>query len=132
MGNLLGWLVTFFFLVSLLSIICYQLICLIDLEIDYTNHYDSAARINKFVVPEFIIQAVFCLACLITGHYLLCFLSLPYLYYNFSLYRTRTHLVDVTEIFNRLNWEKKQRLIKLGYLSMLFLVLFLVDLDSGN
>ncbi|KAL4355320.1 hypothetical protein GQ457_06G032640 [Hibiscus cannabinus] len=122
MGNLLGWLVTFFFLISLLAIICYQIICLIDLEIDYINPYDSAVRINKVVMPEFIIQAVFCLVCLITEHYLLCFLSLPYLYYNFSLYRRRRHLIDVTEIFNQLKWEKKQRLIKLGYLTMLLIV----------
>ncbi|GMI98333.1 hypothetical protein like AT1G12390 [Hibiscus trionum] len=122
MGNLLGWLVTFFFLISLLAIICYQLICLIDLEIDHVNPYDSAVRINKVVMPEFIIQALFCLVCLITGHYLLGFLSLPYLYCNLSVYRRRKHLVDVTEIFNQLKWEKKQRLIKLGYLTMLLIV----------
>lgn len=35
------------------------------------------------------------------------------------------HLVDVTEIFNLLSWEKKKRLIKLGYLLfILFLSLF--------
>ncbi|TYH99832.1 hypothetical protein ES332_A11G092900v1 [Gossypium tomentosum] len=83
-ASLLGWLVTFFFLISLLAIICYQLMCFIDLEIDYINHYDSAVRINKVVMPEFIIQAVFCLVCLITGYYFF-FPSLPYSYYNFIL-----------------------------------------------
>ncbi|XP_052479661.1 probable protein cornichon homolog 2 [Gossypium raimondii] len=99
-----------------------KLMCFIDLEIDYINHYDSAVRINKVVMPEFIIQAVFCLVCLITGHYFLFFPSLPYSYYNFILYRRRKHLVDVTEIFNQLEWEKKQRLIKLGYLIILLIV----------
>jgi len=31
-------------------------------------------------------------------------------------YRQKKHLVDVTEIFNMLAWEKKQRLVKLFYL----------------
>lgn len=40
-------------------------------------------------------------------------------------YMNNQHLVDVTEIFNLLNWEKKKRLIKLGYLLfILFLSLF--------
>lgn len=40
-------------------------------------------------------------------------------------YLRRQHLVDVTEIFNMLNWEKKQRLFKLAYLVfLLFLSIF--------
>lgn len=34
-------------------------------------------------------------------------------------YADRSHLVDVTEIFNQLPWEKKIRLYKLGYLVIL-------------
>ncbi|XP_022759508.1 protein cornichon homolog 4-like [Durio zibethinus] len=125
MAYLFGWLLTFFFLISLLAIISYQLMCFADLEFDYINPYDSAARINMVAMPEFVIQAVFCLVCLTTGPSFMCFLSLPYLYYNFRLYRRRRHLVDVTEIYNQLNWEKKQRLVKLGYLIIL-LVIFIV------
>ncbi|EOX96202.1 Cornichon family protein [Theobroma cacao] len=133
MANLFGWLMTFFFLVSLLSIIGYQLICFADLEFDYINPYDSAARINMTVMPEFVIQAVFCLVCLTTGHSFMFFMSLPNLYYNFRLYVRREHLVDVTEIFNQLNWEKKQRLIKLGYLVTLLVVsLVWLILAVGN
>ncbi|KAJ0088599.1 hypothetical protein Patl1_33275 [Pistacia atlantica] len=40
-------------------------------------------------------------------------------------YTRRQHLVDVTEIFNLLHWEKKQRLFKLAYLIvLLFLSIF--------
>lgn len=40
-------------------------------------------------------------------------------------YTQKQHLVDVTEIYNMLKWEKKKRLFKLGYLVMLlFLSLF--------
>ncbi|XP_022769686.1 protein cornichon homolog 4-like [Durio zibethinus] len=122
MGNLFGWLVTFFLLITLLAIISYQLMCFADLEFDYINPYDSAARINMVVMPEFVIQAVFCLVSLMTGHSFMCFLSLPYLYYNFRSYKRRRHLIDVAEIYNQLNWEKKQRLMKLGYLIILLVI----------
>lgn len=40
-------------------------------------------------------------------------------------YQRNQHLVDVTEMFNLLHWEKKQRLFKLAYLIfLLFLSLF--------
>lgn len=32
------------------------------------------------------------------------------------------HLVDVTEIYNQLSWEKKQRFFKIGYLLILFIL----------
>ncbi|GLT39525.1 hypothetical protein SLA2020_137110 [Shorea laevis] len=121
MGDLFGWLLTFFLLISLLSIIGYQLMCLADLQFDHSSPYDSATRINLSVVPEFVMQGVLCIAYLITGHWFMCLLSLPYLCYDIRLYRWRQHLVDVTEIYNQLNWEKKQRLIKLFYLIMLLI-----------
>ncbi|PSS09750.1 Protein cornichon like [Actinidia chinensis var. chinensis] len=125
MGDLFAWLLFFLMLVSLLAIIVYQLMCLADLEFDYINPYDSASRINQMVLPEFITQGVLCFLYLITGHWFMSLLSVPYLYYNVTLYMKRKHLVDVTEIFNQLNWEKKQRLFKLGYLIfILFISLF--------
>ncbi|KAF7139016.1 hypothetical protein RHSIM_Rhsim07G0101000 [Rhododendron simsii] len=125
MGSLFAWLLFFFFLIALLAMVVYQLMCLADLEFDYINPYDSASRINQMIMPEFITQGVLCLLYLITGHWFMSLLSVPYLYYNVTLYMRRTHLVDVTEIFNLLNWEKKQRLFKLGYLIfLLFISLF--------
>ncbi|XP_057513321.1 protein cornichon homolog 4-like [Actinidia eriantha] len=125
MGALFAWLLFFLMLVSLLAIIVYQLMCLADLEFDYINPYDSASRINQMVLPEFITQGVLCFLYLITGHWFMSLLSVPYLYYNVTLYMQKKHLVDVTEIFNQLNWEKKQRLFKLGYLIfILFISLF--------
>uniref|UniRef100_A0A6N2K0Q1 Uncharacterized protein n=1 Tax=Salix viminalis TaxID=40686 RepID=A0A6N2K0Q1_SALVM len=48
-----------------------------------------------------------------------------------SIYTRKQHLVDVTEIFNMLSWEKKQRLFKLGYLiSLLFLSIFWMILTA--
>ncbi|KAF9615347.1 hypothetical protein IFM89_022998 [Coptis chinensis] len=123
--DLYSLLLSFFFLISILGIVVYQLMCLADLEFDYINPYDSASRINRVVLPEFIAQGVLCLLFLVTGHWIMFLLSVPYLYYNARLYMRRQHLVDITEIFNQLNWEKKQRLVKLVYLViLLFLCIF--------
>uniref|UniRef100_A0A7N0SYZ6 Uncharacterized protein n=1 Tax=Kalanchoe fedtschenkoi TaxID=63787 RepID=A0A7N0SYZ6_KALFE len=53
------------------------------------------------------------------GHWFMSLLGIPYLLYNARLYSRREHLLDVTEIFNTLNLEKKKRLFKLGYVIML-------------
>ncbi|CAA3005656.1 protein cornichon homolog 4-like [Olea europaea var. sylvestris] len=125
MGDVWAWLLFFFTLIALVVILVYQLMCLADLEFDYINPYDSASRINGVVIPEFITQGVLCFLFLVTGHWVMSLLSVPYLYYNVRLYMRRQHLVDVTEIFNLLNWEKKQRLFKLGYvILLLFMSLF--------
>ncbi|CAN7035638.1 unnamed protein product [Brassica rapa subsp. trilocularis] len=125
MGDIWTWLISFFFLIALVGIIVYQLVCLADLEFDYINPYDSASRINSVVLPEFIIQGVLCVFYLLTRHWFMSLLCLPYLFYNFQLYSKRQHLVDVTEIFNLLNWEKKKRLFKLAYIILnLFLTIF--------
>ncbi|OMO78585.1 Cornichon [Corchorus capsularis] len=64
MANLFGWLMTFFLLVSLLAMVGYQLICFADLEFDHINVYEFSTRVNKVVMPEFVIQAVFSLVAL--------------------------------------------------------------------
>ncbi|CAK9135966.1 unnamed protein product [Ilex paraguariensis] len=85
MGDVWTWLAFFFVLVALLIVVLYQLMCLTDLEFDYVNPYDSASRINRVVLPEFIMQGVLCILCLVTGHWFMSLLSVPYLYYNARL-----------------------------------------------
>ncbi|XP_021736003.1 protein cornichon homolog 4-like [Chenopodium quinoa] len=122
---LFAWLLSFFVVIALLVVVVYQLMCLADLEFDNINPYDSAIRINQVVLPEYVIQAGLTLLFLLTGHWIMALLCAPYLYYNVKTYMDNKHFVDVTEIFNLLNWEKKKRLIKLGYLLLiLFLSLF--------
>ncbi|XP_010934684.1 protein cornichon homolog 1 [Elaeis guineensis] len=119
------WLTAFFFLTALIVLVIYQLMCLADLEFDYINPYDSSSRINKVVIPEFVLQGVLCLLFLLSGHWLMFLFCAPNLYYNVRLYQQRQHLVDVTEIFNQLNGEKKRRLLKLiNLVVLLFLSLF--------
>ncbi|KAK6162486.1 hypothetical protein DH2020_002327 [Rehmannia glutinosa] len=127
MADLFAWLISFFIVIALLGIILYQLMCLADLEYDYINPYDSASRINKAVLPEFVAEGVLCFLHLITGHWVMFLLCVPYAYYNVTLYTRKRHLVDVTEIFNQLPWEKSVRLYKLGYLVILLaLTIFLM------
>ncbi|XP_042510301.1 protein cornichon homolog 4-like [Macadamia integrifolia] len=118
-GGFFSWLLFFFLLIALVCLIVYQLICLADLEFDYINPYDSARRINSVVLPEFVTQGVLSILFLITGHWVMFLLCVPYLYYNFRSYTQKQHFVDITEIFNMLNWEKKLRLFKLAYVIIL-------------
>ncbi|KAG2681392.1 hypothetical protein I3760_11G142400 [Carya illinoinensis] len=131
MGDLFSWLFSFFFLIALLVLVVYQLMCLADLEFDYINPYDSSSRINRVILPEFISQGVLCLFYLATGHWCMSLFCVPYLYYNVRLYLRRQHLVDVTEIFNLLHREKKLRLFKLFHLIfLLFLSIFWMILTA--
>ncbi|XP_074568104.1 protein cornichon homolog 1-like [Curcuma longa] len=119
------WLTAFFLLVALIVLVIYQLMCLADLEFDHINPYDSASQINKVIYPEFGLQGFLCLLFLLSGNWWMVLLSVPYLYYNARLYQRRQHLIDVTEIFNQLNQEKKRRLFKLiNLVILLFLTLF--------
>ncbi|KAL6495414.1 hypothetical protein OROGR_029977 [Orobanche gracilis] len=85
MGDLFVWLISFLIVIALIGMILYQLMCLADLEYDYINMYDSASRINMVVLPEFVAQGVSCLLHLITGHWVMFLLCVPYAYYNVTL-----------------------------------------------
>ncbi|CAN6272434.1 unnamed protein product [Urochloa humidicola] len=119
------WLIAFFLVVALIVLVIYQLMCLADLEFDYINLFDSSSRINKVVMPEFVLQALLSVLFLLSGHWAMLLLSLLMVYYNYTLYQRRQHLVDVTEIFNQLGREKKRHLFKIvSLIILLFLSLF--------
>ncbi|MED6145376.1 hypothetical protein PIB30_024578 [Stylosanthes scabra] len=122
MGEVFYWIFSFLLILALLCVLGYQLIMLVDLEFDYINPYDSTSRINKVILPEFIMQGVFCITNLIAGHWIIFLIGLPCMYYNVTLYIKKEHLADVTEIYNKLNWEKKKRLFKVGHSILLFVL----------
>ncbi|WJX82397.1 hypothetical protein P8452_65164 [Trifolium repens] len=122
MGDAMYWILTFLLILTLFCLLGYQLILLVDLEFDYINPYDSTSRVNQVILPEFFLQAIFCFINLIAGHWFILLISLPCLYYNVSLYIKRQHYADVTEIYNKLNFEKKKRLFKVGHLILIFVV----------
>ncbi|KAH0973892.1 hypothetical protein GBA52_015791 [Prunus armeniaca] len=131
MEDLYVWLISFLFLIALLALVVFQLMCLADLEFDYINPYDSSNRINRVILPEYIAEGVLGAFFLLTGHWCMSLFCGPYLYYNVKLYMRKQHLVDVTEIFNMLHKEKKIRLFKLFYLVfLLFLSIFWMILTA--
>ncbi|PRQ59082.1 hypothetical protein RchiOBHm_Chr1g0366251 [Rosa chinensis] len=87
MEMLWTWLLSIFFILTLLCLVGYQLMCLTDLEDDYISSYDSSSLINSTVLPEFIVQGVWCVILLITRHWFMLLLALPHLYYNVALGR---------------------------------------------
>ncbi|KAJ0594985.1 hypothetical protein HanHA300_Chr03g0114351 [Helianthus annuus] len=119
MGDLIAWLLSFFILIAVLALVLYQLMCFLDLETDYINPYELATKINSITLPEFITQGVLCFLHLVTGHWFMFLLCLPYLCYNVNLYIHKRHLVYATEVFGELSREKKQRIFKLVYLAFL-------------
>ncbi|KAK1306677.1 hypothetical protein QJS10_CPA10g00156 [Acorus calamus] len=123
--ELLLWLVAFVSVISLIALCVYQLICLSDLEFDYINPYDSSARINAVVFPEFAMQAALCAVFLLTWHWFPFLLMAPITYYHWRLICAAEAYLHVTEIFSVLNGEKKYRMIKIAfYISLFFIVIY--------
>ncbi|CAN1827827.1 Probable protein cornichon homolog 2 [Linum perenne] len=46
---------------------------------------DSARQINTVVLPEYNTQASLCVLFLLTGYWVFCLISLPYLYFSLTL-----------------------------------------------
>ncbi|XP_022151664.1 protein cornichon homolog 1-like isoform X1 [Momordica charantia] len=130
--NLIFWFISFCINVALLVFNFYQLLVLTDLEADYLNIYDSSSRINKLVIPEFIVQGVFCSLFLLTGHWFMFLITVPVSCYHIRLFLKREHLIDVTEVFRVLKREKYFRLGKLiFYLLMFLIVIFRIIVAAG-
>ncbi|XP_024031213.1 protein cornichon homolog 1 [Morus notabilis] len=127
------WVLCFFANLALLSSNFYQLVILSDLEADYLNPYESSSRINFLIVPEFVVHGVLCALFLLTWHWLLFLITLPLMCYAAMLFMKRKHLIDVTEVFRDLSFEKKYRLVKLGfYFVLLFIIIFRLILSAFN
>ncbi|KAF5473328.1 hypothetical protein F2P56_009947 [Juglans regia] len=96
-------------------------------------HLLSASRINRIVIPEFVVQGVLCAVFLITWHWFMFLMTVPLACYHVMLFLKRQHLFDVTEAFRFLNAEKKFRMIKLGfYLALFAIITFRLALSVFN
>jgi hypothetical protein len=82
---LLTSILTLKFLIILFLLFPLQLMCLADLEFDYINPFDSSSRINKVIMPEFVLQALLSVLFLLSGHWAMFLLSVPMVYYNYTL-----------------------------------------------
>ncbi|KAF9679694.1 hypothetical protein SADUNF_Sadunf06G0041100 [Salix dunnii] len=104
-----------------------MLLCITDLEVDQMDPFVATANINRWILPEFVLQAVLSLLLLLTGHWILFLLAVPLTCYHAMLFIRRQHLIDVTEVFRNLNTDKKRRMIKLG-VYMIFFAIFIFRL----
>nr|GEX40284.1 protein cornichon homolog 4-like [Tanacetum cinerariifolium] len=93
--------------------------CFLDLETDYINPYELANKINNIMLPEFITQGSLCFLHLVSRHWMMFLLCVPYMCYNVNIYIQRQHLVYATEVFSVMAREKKHRIFKLVYLAFL-------------
>ncbi|KAL0743852.1 hypothetical protein Bca4012_085365 [Brassica carinata] len=120
--DLLLWILSFFVSLALVASVFYQVICLTDLEADYLNPFETSSRINRLILPEFILQGSLCILFLITWHWVFFLVALPVTCYHAMLYKERRHLIDVTEVFRGISFEKKLRFTKLGFYIFLFII----------
>ncbi|XP_031102622.1 protein cornichon homolog 1 isoform X2 [Ipomoea triloba] len=116
------WLIFFLLNIALIALILYQIVCLSDLEADYMNPYESSSRINNVILKEYVLQGVFCILFLVTGHWFLFLLTVLPTYYNLKKFLSRQHLIDVTEVFRAIDFEKKLRIAKLAFYLIFFIV----------
>ncbi|KAK4799080.1 hypothetical protein SAY86_024445 [Trapa natans] len=110
----------------------YQVLTLSDLEEHYINMYEAASLINRWIIPDFVLQGVLSLLLLVSGYWFLFLISVTIACYHVMLYIKKQHLVDITEIFRVIGSEKKYRLVKLGLLLIIFLFVAFRCLTSGH
>ncbi|XP_047339259.1 protein cornichon homolog 1 [Impatiens glandulifera] len=122
--EVLLWTIFFLFTMTLIALNVYQMVCLSDLESDYMNPYEASTRINSVILPEFVVQTVFCILFLVTGHWIMFLLLLPITSYSTNLFLKRQHLIDVTEVFRSLQSQNKYRYIKLSFYLVMLLIVF--------
>ncbi|KAJ9184731.1 hypothetical protein P3X46_004430 [Hevea brasiliensis] len=129
--DLVFWLLSLLANFGLLAMVFHELLCLTDLEADHMNPFEATASINKWILPEFVLQGVICILFLLTGHWVMFLMAAPLTIYHVMLFMKREHLIDVTEVFRNLNSQKKFRLIKLGiYLIFFAILMFRITLNA--
>ncbi|GMH44978.1 hypothetical protein BSKO_12935 [Bryopsis sp. KO-2023] len=120
--DLVVWLLAMFMQSGLLGMTMYTLICLTDLENDYINPHDASARVNKWVIPEVVLQCTFAGILLVGGKWIAGMLPLGLAAWCIRSFTKGTAYTDVTEIFKQVSEEKKNRFIKLGVHLFMFVL----------
>ncbi|XP_061174785.1 protein cornichon homolog 4-like isoform X1 [Saccostrea echinata] len=115
---------------ALLFLVVYFVITLSDLECDYLNATTCCTRLNKFVLPEIIAQAILNVLFLITGHWILFLLYTPCTAWIIYIFVTKPSgnigIYDPAEIHNRhqLKAYMRDNMIKMA-VHLIFFFIFL-------
>ncbi|XP_059422956.1 protein cornichon homolog 4-like isoform X1 [Carassius carassius] len=114
--------------VLVISLTRSQIITLSDLECDYINARSCCSKLNKWVVPEMIAQALAMLLMLGSMHWFVFLLNFPVASWNVYRYVKvpvgNMGVYDPTEIHNRgqLKSHMKEAMIKLGFHLLCFFI----------
>uniref|UniRef100_A0A9J7X1G5 Cornichon family AMPA receptor auxiliary protein 4 n=1 Tax=Cyprinus carpio carpio TaxID=630221 RepID=A0A9J7X1G5_CYPCA len=113
---------------ALIFLSVYFIITLSDLECDYINARSCCSKLNKWVIPEMIAQALATVLMLVSMHWFVFLLNLPVA--SWDVYRYvkvpmgNMGVYDPTEIHNRgqLKSHMKEAMIKLGFHLLCFFI----------
>mmetsp|Transcript_17984 Transcript_17984/g.28726 ORF Transcript_17984/g.28726 Transcript_17984/m.28726 type:complete len:163 (+) Transcript_17984:451-939(+) len=117
------WVILFMLVGALLGVNMYTVICLSDLANDFINPHDSSNRINKLVVPEFVIHIVQTGLFFGVGSWSLVAVNTPLALFHLRSYLRGSCFMDVTEIFNQLESEKQTRMFKITFYAIVFIAI---------
>mmetsp|Transcript_22082 Transcript_22082/g.61296 ORF Transcript_22082/g.61296 Transcript_22082/m.61296 type:complete len:158 (-) Transcript_22082:335-808(-) len=119
------WLICFILQAGLLGMVMYTLICLSDLENDFINPHDSTTRVNRWVVPELVAQALLTCILMFTGKWFVGLFHVGVFVFHIRCYVRQEQYADVTEIFKQLPEQKSRRIYKLGvYLGCFVVIIY--------
>ncbi|XP_051981078.1 protein cornichon homolog 4-like [Xyrauchen texanus] len=113
---------------ALIFLSVYFIITLSDLECDYINARACCSKLNKWVIPEMIGQALATVLMLVSMHWFVFLLNLPVSSWNVYRYvkvpMGNMGVYDPTEIHNRgqLKSHMKEAMIKLGFHLLCFFI----------
>jgi len=121
--DFLLFLLCFFLQAGLLGLVMYGLICISDLENDFINPHDASDTLNKWALPEYVVQSVMTGLLLAFGKWATGGVHLCMAIYNWREYLRGDHRVDATDVFQKVGYQKKLRLGKLVFYLVSFVLL---------
>jgi len=131
MAVLAIWVLLFLVLGALVGISMYTIICLQDLQGDLINPHDCSSRVNQLAIPEFALQAVTAALLLGAGSWSLLLVHVPLAVWHSQLYANREHVIEVTDMFGRLESERTRRAAKMAAYALTFVVVVYRGTESA-
>lgn len=104
------------------------MITLSDFECDYLNAQQCCSKLNFWMLPKFIFHAILVFIFLVTGHWVVFILNLPFItYLGYELYKVppgNSGVYEPTEIYNRDKIKRYLRdcMIYLGFYLIIFFI----------
>ncbi|KYQ93309.1 hypothetical protein DLAC_05976 [Tieghemostelium lacteum] len=112
---------------GLIALAVYQLLLLTDLEGNDINSIEFSRRMNKIILPEYIMHAVFTVWYMLTFRFIIFLLNLPVLVYHYLRYQERQHRIDPTKVYQMTSKLGNHLMLKLVfYMVMFFIYLFIL------